>query len=371
VPAASSLVVELADAAARRAREALGAFLISAAAGVPEEVCEALGIGALPAGAAAPASKRQKRGGGGGGGMGDDEAQDAAGRPDGDEDDGDEDDDEALDDELLAAALGAPPPLAAAGGEGRGAESSGEGGPINGEAGSRQSLDGGELGQEQKGKGKGKGKRQGGRDGDEEGRGFGRSAGEVGDVLEALPSRLTGEEDRDFSGLQQQKREKAFKTRVFDLDDVRKHTRKANLQPIPDRSQQTDDQERRSEVGRWGEQFVHSYLRDKFENASGGDAGKRVVWVNEHEETGFQYDLRIENEASGEVEAYVEVKTTAAKDKCFFEMSYREWTFAQKEGNRYVIFRVSNAGKSDVELCSITNPFRQWKDLNLGMCLSL
>merc|ERR1712066_856152 len=98
--------------------------------------------------------------------------------------------------------------------------------------------------------------------------------------------------------------------------------------------------------------------------------GKRVVWVNEHEETGYQYDLRVEDHHSGETEAYVEVKTTQAKAKHFFEMSYREWNFAQKEGNKFVIFRVSNAGKSDVELCSITNPFRQWKDLNLGLCLS-
>merc|ERR1712183_42024 len=99
---------------------------------------------------------------------------------------------------------------------------------------------------------------------------------------------------------------------------------------------------------------------------SENSAGKRVVWVNEHEETGFQYDLRIENVYSGEVEAYVEVKTTHTSDKHLFEMSYLEWNFAQKEGNRFVIFRVINAGKDNVQLLSIANPFRQWRERNIG-----
>ena len=49
----------------------------------------------------------------------------------------------------------------------------------------------------------------------------------------------------------------------------------------------------------------------------------------------------------------------------------QEWNFAQKEGSKFVIFRVFNAARNDVELVSITNPFRQWKDMNIGMCISL
>eukprot|EP00913_Durusdinium_trenchii_P004620 g4289.t1 len=89
--------------------------------------------------------------------------------------------------------------------------------------------------------------------------------------------------------------------------------------------------------------FVYNYLKQKLESEA---SCLRVVWVNEIEETGFQYDLRIE-----------EPKRSPLVPKL--------------EGGKFVIFRVSNAGKEDVELCSITNPFRQWKEMNLGLCLAL
>jgi len=210
---------------------------------------------------------------------------------------------------------------------------------------------------EQDGKGKSKGKGKG--------KGKERSAAEIGDVFEELPGRLHSSQDVDGS-IEGERPEKAFKTRVYDLADLRAQSKKINLPPLP--AANNTSKEEREKTGRWGEQFVYSYLRQKLEAE---DSDKRVVWVNEVEETGFQYDLRVEDVSSGEVEAYVEVKTSRCKDKQIFEMSYKEWNFAQKEGNRFVIFRVSNAGKEDVELCSITNPFRQWKDLNLGMCLTL
>ncbi|CAK8986870.1 Protein NO VEIN (Protein EMBRYO DEFECTIVE 2597), partial [Durusdinium trenchii] len=160
-------------------------------------------------------------------------------------------------------------------------------------------------------------------------------------------------------------RRKDFKTRVYDLDDLRAQKKRMKLGPLPNENKLPTEE--REKVGRWGEEFVYNYLKQKLESE---DTAKRVVWVNEIEETGFQYDLRIED-GDGDVDAYVEVKTSRAKDKQLFEMSYREWTFAQKEGGKFVIFRVSNAGKEDVELCSITNPFRQWKEMNLGLCLAL
>merc|ERR1712032_1210562 len=117
---------------------------------------------------------------------------------------------------------------------------------------------------------------------------------------------------------------------------------------------------------------VFAYLKQKLDKEAGEEKGhKRVVWVNEVEETGFQYDVRVEDTYTGEVEAYVEVKTTQSREKHLFEMSYREWIFAQQEGSRFVIFRVQSAGRDDVQICSISNPFRQWKEMNLGMCLSL
>lgn len=183
----------------------------------------------------------------------------------------------------------------------------------------------------------------------------------MGRILDRLPGVSNAPEEESSEA----KKEKAFRTRVYDLEDLRAQSKKMRLGPLPSRNDLP--QEEREKVGRWGEQFVYEYLQKKLEHE---DSQKRVIWVNEVEETGFQYDLRIEDISSGDVEAYVEVKTSRAKDKQLFEMSYREWTFAQKEGSKFVIFRVSNAGKEDVELCSITNPFRQWKELNLGLCLT-
>ncbi|CAE7198124.1 NOV [Symbiodinium natans] len=220
---------------------------------------------------------------------------------------------------------------------------------------------GSEDGEGGKGKGKGKGDKGGkgkgpGKQSDKE-----RGATELGRILDRLPGTAAAPEDESAEA----KKERSFKTRVYDLDDLRAQSKKMHLGPLPHRNDLP--QEEREKVGRWGEQFVYEYLRKKLEHE---DSQKRVIWVNEVEETGFQYDLRIEDSTSGDVEAYVEVKTSRAKDKQLFEMSYREWTFAQKEGSKFVIFRVSNAGKEDVELCSIANPFRQWKELNLGLCLT-
>jgi len=438
VPPVSTLVVEVEESAAKHAREALTPFLISAAAGVPAELCRALGVGELPSevsrwplpeevstqlasearllaaaeeaetanlegnadeGIEGPSKKRRldsepkeglaegSTGGGSDGGGG-------CGSGEGSQQDGDGDDRGAgkfVED-------GEPNQ-----GDGCKGGKGGKGGK-KGEDGTGSGAEGGMEGKEGKGKGKGiwkDGKGHGGGDrdpdaadrGDHEfddegaggegkgkgkgGKGPGKGRGEqerdasnVGDVFSGLPARLTGDELQ----FDPEKKSKAFKTRVYDIEDVREHTKQVDVLPILHK--ENENKEGREKTGRWGEQFVYAYLKNKLEadaDASGGEEKdqKRVVWVNEHEETGFQYDLRIESASSGEVEAFVEVKTTQSKEKHYFEMSYREWTFAQKEGNRFVVFRVSNAGKRDVELCSITNPFKQWKDQNMGMCLSL
>eukprot|EP00434_Breviolum_minutum_P030000 symbB.v1.2.026528.t1/scaffold2658.1/size73733/1 len=205
-----------------------------------------------------------------------------------------------------------------------------------------------------------------------------RKADELGKIFDHLPGRVEGEDELAEENEEARAKRKEFKTRVYDLDDVRAQKKRMKMDPLP--SENMLPKEEREKVGRWGEQFVYHYLKQKLESE---DAGKRVLWVNEIEETGFQYDLRIEDVCKSyfgdllgpdrvlRVDAYVEVKTSRAKDKQLFEMSYREWIFAQKEGGKYLIFRVSNAGQEDVELCSITNPFRQWKEMNLGLCLSL
>ena len=73
-----------------------------------------------------------------------------------------------------------------------------------------------------------------------------------------------------------------------------------------------------------------------------------VEWVNARTEQCAPYDLVVRRRGPGrEVLAYVEVKTSAAWAKTYFEVSHREWLFAQQEGGRYHIYRVFGAGRGE------------------------
>ena len=117
-------------------------------------------------------------------------------------------------------------------------------------------------------------------------------------------------------------------------------------------------------MGRWGEAFVSAYLRDRV------PPGFRVNWVNEAQETGLSYDIVV-LDPSGAVDAYVEVKATATREKTFFEFSHKEWLYAQMEGEAYHIYRVYGAGSRDACIARIVNPYLQWRSQKVGMCLAL
>ena len=68
-------------------------------------------------------------------------------------------------------------------------------------------------------------------------------------------------------------------------------------------------------------------------------AGQTVVWMNESEESGQCYDIRIEDDVTNQVVAYIEVKTSKSQDKMMFEVSHREWCFAQMHGEALHIYR--------------------------------
>mmetsp|Transcript_34334 Transcript_34334/g.98900 ORF Transcript_34334/g.98900 Transcript_34334/m.98900 type:complete len:178 (+) Transcript_34334:1496-2029(+) len=139
------------------------------------------------------------------------------------------------------------------------------------------------------------------------------------------------------------------------------------------------EKEHRSKVGKWGEDFVNQYLMSKHAGAvARGDL--TVRWMNCDEESGECYDFVIEHaagRADGPLEdragyaEYIEVKTTTDEAKALFEMSYREWHFAQMKGDRFSIYRIFNAGREQVRLLRIVNPYRQWKDKRIGICLAL
>ena len=68
-------------------------------------------------------------------------------------------------------------------------------------------------------------------------------------------------------------------------------------------------------VGRWGEGPPVRYGE-----LNSSPPARTQVWVNQHREGGLPYDVRVDGEQS----VFVEVKTSLARDKTFFEMSYRE-----------------------------------------------
>ncbi|KAJ9514692.1 hypothetical protein QJQ45_028427, partial [Haematococcus lacustris] len=77
-------------------------------------------------------------------------------------------------------------------------------------------------------------------------------------------------------------------------------------------------------------------------------------WVNEAEESGLQFDVLVTRPDGSRV--YVEVKTSKSADKALFEVSHREWLFAQAEGEAYHIYRVTGAGTSRPQVKRIVNP---------------
>ena len=99
--------------------------------------------------------------------------------------------------------------------------------------------------------------------------------------------------------------------------------------------------------GRWGERFVFEHLRLSLPAA-------RVEWINADTETGLPYDLTISSVGAERV--FVEVKTSSARSKPFFEVSLAELDCARQNGGNYVIYRVTGAGSEHVRLACLPNP---------------
>ena len=99
----------------------------------------------------------------------------------------------------------------------------------------------------------------------------------------------------------------------------------------------------RMEVGRWGEQFIYSYLKNK-QALPNQTKITSIKWINAQAETGYPYDIEVEVNSMQTM--YVEVKATSTPDKVMIATSWNELHFAQEKGESYLLFRVYNAGKS-------------------------
>lgn len=148
-------------------------------------------------------------------------------------------------------------------------------------------------------------------------------------------------------------------------EDVRGAVR-ARMTPMP--SVKKKDTAAREQLGRWGEQFAFEYLRVTEQQRPAAEQGQ-VVWVNGEAETGSPYDVTVQR--SDGVMEYVEVKTTAAANKHYFEVSHNEWAFAEEQGVHYSILRVvCGRDVGSTRVVAIRSPVMQWKQSRIGMALS-
>ncbi|ORM42065.1 uncharacterized protein BXIN_0939 [Babesia sp. Xinjiang] len=130
----------------------------------------------------------------------------------------------------------------------------------------------------------------------------------------------------------------------------------------------TLDTERNKMVGYLGEEYVYELLQVLLREEL-KENKLTVFWVNKHNESGQAYDLYLRN-IKGE-EVFIEVKSSSSNTKSNFEVSYKEWCFAQQKGARYEIFRVSGVGHDTVQVSRLVNPYSMWRSGYLGFCLSL
>ena len=133
-----------------------------------------------------------------------------------------------------------------------------------------------------------------------------------------------------------------------------------------------DDQESRSkmEIGRWGEQFIYSYLKHQ-QTLPDQTKITSIKWINEQAETGYPFDIEIE--VNSRQTMYIEVKTTSTPDKVMVPMSWKELHFAQEKGQLYLLFRVYNARKSagEVRIKWLQNLFRHIETHPVKLFLTL
>ncbi|XP_053540833.1 uncharacterized protein wu:fj29h11 isoform X2 [Ictalurus punctatus] len=109
------------------------------------------------------------------------------------------------------------------------------------------------------------------------------------------------------------------------------------------------------DIGRWGEQLVHSFLNRWRES---GEGPREISWSNANGESGQPYDFKLifPSGCNTTQEVFVEVKTTVKQEKHFIHLSANELNFALKEKEKYHIYRVYGAGDSRLtRLCRIKN----------------
>jgi len=111
-----------------------------------------------------------------------------------------------------------------------------------------------------------------------------------------------------------------------------------------------------TKIGQWGEMFVFEILKKLHEGELANNTIK-IEWMNETNESGLPYDIRITDlttksemdfDDGQNTQLYIEVKSTSKATQESFPISYQELAFSHKFSSKFQIYRLYNA-------CS-TNP---------------
>ncbi|CAF3761406.1 unnamed protein product [Adineta steineri] len=119
-------------------------------------------------------------------------------------------------------------------------------------------------------------------------------------------------------------------------------------------------------TGRQGEEFVFQYLKWKYPSNT-------IEWINENNESGSPYDIRMIVKSENDRIEHIEVKTTRSHDQNTFPVSIGEVEYLLQHPSNYFIYRVYYADNKDSSTIIVINRIKdnlQLKRLKLSMTIA-
>ena len=79
--------------------------------------------------------------------------------------------------------------------------------------------------------------------------------------------------------------------------------------------------------------------------------------------------LLLDSRGPQAAEQFIEVKSSLALTKAFFEMSHQEVDMARRFGDHYCVYRVTGVGTSNPTILRIVNPMQKWAAGHIKVCI--
>ena len=127
----------------------------------------------------------------------------------------------------------------------------------------------------------------------------------------------------------------------------------------------SSDSERDRAIGRLGEQYVYKYLKWKCHEAI-------IEWMNEKQESGEPFDIRITHNGTNKQIELIEVKTTRFSNQNTFPISINEVECILSNPTSYRIYRLYYADDEEARTIAILDDLKvhlQHKQLALSMTI--